>query len=197
MNAAGPVRVCGAADRAAAQQCTAARVSGGGARACAGAETNVPVARTRLRYSDPMVKAVLALALSGCSFVTMRSPHGTPPACEQSRVVPLADVLVAVASPFLVYSSVRGGVNNIGESSESRMTQERALGAVLISFPVWGVFGASAIYGFAKADRCSRAKQEYQQQMAAAPGAGQYAARAGAPTGAAPLVAPAQPSTSR
>jgi hypothetical protein len=41
--------------------------------------------------------------------------------------------------------------------------------AVGVSFPVWAIAGTSSIYGFVKADRCYRAKRDYQQLMAAPP----------------------------
>jgi hypothetical protein len=113
------------------------------------------------RDTMTIMKAVLALtlALAGCSFVTMHGPHGSPPQCTQSRVVPLADLVVAVASPLYVYSSVRGQL----DSNPPQELSPGVLGSVVISFPVWAVFGASSIYGFVKADRCSTAKREYQQ----------------------------------
>jgi hypothetical protein len=112
-----------------------------------------------------MVKAVLALtlALAGCSFVTMHGPHGSPPQCTQSKVVPLADLVVAIASPFVVYSTVHGET----DSQPPRELSPGVLGSVVLSLPVWAVFGASSIYGFVKADRCSTAKREYQQVVSA------------------------------
>lgn len=110
-----------------------------------------------------IMKAVLALALAGCSFVTMHGPHGSPPRCTQSRVVPLADLVVAVASPFVVYSRVHGELN----SDPPQELSPGVVGSVVISLPVWAVFGASSIYGFVKADRCSTAKREYQQVVSA------------------------------
>jgi hypothetical protein len=144
------------------------------------------------------VKAVVvlvALALGGCSFATMRTPHGAPPECTDSSAAPLLDVAIAVASPFVAYAMLDNAdsTNNSNELNGSLEKFVRGIAAVGLSFPVWGVFGTSSIYGFVKAGRCERAKRDYQQLMAAPAGPGVYAPPPIAPTGAPPPMYPAPP----
>jgi hypothetical protein len=151
-----------------------------------------------MRYDDRVVKVVVALvgiALGGCSFATMHAPHGSPPECTESTVAPVADVLIAVASPFIAYAILDS--QNDESDPESRGVERfvEGIAAVGISFPVWGIFGTSSIYGFVKAGRCERAKRDYQQLMNAPPGPGVYAPPpiAPPPSGAPPPVYPAPP----
>ena len=126
-----------------------------------------------------MLKAGLALlAIGGCSFATMRAPRGAPPECTESSAAPLIDIAVAVASPFVAYELLKSDgfpQNADGTSTNDGLDQFiRGFAAFSVSFPVWAVTGTSSIYGFVKADRCSRAKRDYQQLMAAPPVPGQY-----------------------
>lgn len=143
-----------------------------------------------------MVKAAVvfvAVALGGCSFATMRAPHGSPPECSESSAAPVVDVLVAVASPFVAYAMLDNadGTNGSDELSGGLEKFVRGIAAVGLSFPVWGVFGTSSIYGFVKAGRCERAKRDYAQLMNAPPGPGVYAPPPIAPSGAPPPMYPA------
>jgi hypothetical protein len=141
------------------------------------------------------VVVMVAVALGGCSFATMRAPHGSPPECTESSVAPVVDVLVAVASPFVAYALLDNadGTNSSDELNGGLEKFVRGIAAVGISFPVWGVFGTSSIYGFIKADRCGRAKRDYDQLMRAPPGPGVYAPPPIAPNGGPPPVYPSPP----
>lgn len=111
---------------------------------------------------------VALVAVAGCSFATMRSPHGSPPECVDTQAAPFVDIVVAVASPFVAYAILRSSDNSMNpDDSVHRFFL--AMGAVLVSSPAWAVFGTSSIYGFVKADRCYRAKRDYQQLMNASP----------------------------
>jgi hypothetical protein len=96
------------------------------------------------------VRNVIALVvLGGCSFATMRSPHGTPPECTDKQGAAFVDLVLTVATPFVAYAASRDG-----------------LVTVMISTPVMAALGASSVYGFLKADRCYRAKRDYQMMSA-------------------------------
>jgi hypothetical protein len=145
-----------------------------------------------------VVKAVVvlvAVGLGGCSFATMRTPHGSPPECTESTAAPVVDVLVAVASPFVAYAMLDNadGTNNSNELDGGLEKFVRGIAAVGLSFPVWGAFGTSSIYGFIKAGRCERAKRDYQQLMNAPPGPGMYAPPPIVPASAPPPMVPAPP----
>ena len=148
-----------------------------------------------MRYDGSVTKVGLCLvALAGCSFATMQSPHGSPPECETSQGAPAFDTLLAIASPFLVYWAVSSSTSQPSDSTDA-LGKELADGLVttLISAPVIAVLGGSAVYGFVKADRCTRAKRDYAQLMAAPPGMpGQYVPPPvmPGPTGAPPPQAP-------
>jgi hypothetical protein len=149
-----------------------------------------------MRYDGRVVKfaaLLVGIVLGGCSFATMRAPHGSPPECTESTVAPVADILVAVASPFVAYAILDS--QNDHSDPETRGVERfvEGIAAVGISFPVWGLFGTSSIYGFVKANRCERAKRDYQQLMNAPPAPGVYAPPPIAPTGAPPPVFPAPP----
>ena len=136
------------------------------------------------------VVVLVAVALGGCSFATMRAPHGSPPECTESSVAPVVDVLVAVASPFIAYAMLENADMNTDPETASLDHFIHGVAAVGLSFPVWGLFGTSSIYGFIKADRCGRAKRDYDQLMRAPPGPGVYAPPPIAPNGAPPPVYP-------
>ena len=125
-----------------------------------------------------MVKAVVLVSvlIGGCSFATMHSPHGSPPECTEETTAPVVDVLVAVASPFLAYALLSANAEPSMDADTASIDRFiRGVAAVAVSFPVWGTFGTSSIYGFVKAGRCTRAKRDYQQLMSAPPGPGPYA----------------------
>jgi len=119
---------------------------------------------------------LVAVTVGGCSFATMQSPHGQPPECTESSLAPIADIAIAVASPFLAYALLSSNAQPSTDSDNASVDRFiRGVAAVGLSFPVWGAFGTSSIYGFIKSDRCTRAKRDYQQLMAAPPGPGPYA----------------------
>jgi hypothetical protein len=119
-----------------------------------------------------VVKAValVAVMIGGCSFATMQTPHGSPPECTESQLAPIVDIGLAVAAPFFVY-----GLAKSSDTSPQQDDVGPAITTFLLGVPMMAVFGTSAIYGFIKADRCSRVKRDYQQLMAAPPGPGPYA----------------------
>jgi hypothetical protein len=133
---------------------------------------------------------VVLLAVGGCSFATMHAPHGSPPECTESSAAPVLDVLVAVASPFVAYA-ILDSQNQDNDPETRGLTHfVEGIAAVGVTFPVWGLFGTSSIYGFVKSDRCTRAKRDYQQLKNAPPGPGVYAPP---PNGAPPPMFPAPP----
>jgi hypothetical protein len=107
----------------------------------------------------------------------------------------VVDVLAAVASPFIAYAILEDADKNTDSETASIDHFIHGVAAVGLSFPVWATFGTSSIYGFIKADRCSRANRDYQQLMSAPPGPGVYAPPpvAPPPNGAPPPVYPAPP----
>ena len=89
---------------------------------------------------------------------------------------PIADIGIAIASPFIAYALLSANAEPSSDPDTASIDKFiRGVAAVGLSLPVWGVTGTSAIYGFIKADRCTRAKRDYQQLMAAPPGPGPYA----------------------
>jgi hypothetical protein len=143
-----------------------------------------------------VVKAVVLVAVmvGGCSFATMHSPHGSPPECTESSLAPIVDIGVAIASPFLVYALLSENAQPSSDPDNASVDRFiRGVAAVGLSFPVWGAFGTSSIYGFIKSDRCTRAKRDYQQLMAAPPGPGPYAPPPRAPGPYAPGPYPPPP----
>lgn len=114
--------------------------------------------------------------LGACSFATMRNPRGAPPECTDSRSAPIVDIAIAVASPFVAYAILSSNANTSSDPNLQGIDKFiRGIAAIGISLPVWAVTGTSSIYGFIKADRCERAKRDYQQLMQAPPGPGPYA----------------------
>jgi hypothetical protein len=149
-----------------------------------------------MRYDGRVVKSaavLVGMAVGGCSFATMHAPHGSPPECTESTVAPVVDVLVSVASPFVAYAVLDSSNHDTDPETRSLTHFVEGIAAVGITFPVWGVFGTSSIYGFVKAGRCERAKRDYQQLMNAPPGPGVYAPPPIAPAGAPPPMYPAPP----
>jgi hypothetical protein len=135
---------------------------------------------------------LVAVMIGGCSFATMHAPQGSPPECTESKLAPVADIAVAVASPIVAYAILSANAEpNQDPDTESIDRFIRTIAAIGVSFPVWGIAGASSIYGFIKADRCTRAKRDYQQLMAAPPGPGPYAPPPIAPGPYAPAPMPA------
>lgn len=111
----------------------------------------------------------MLVAVAGCSFATMRSPHGTPPECVDKQAAPFVDALITVASPFVAYAVLAAeGFPNTDDGTGEHGNVDafiRGVAAVGVSFPVWAIAGTSSVYGFVKADRCYRAKRDYQQLM--------------------------------
>ena len=105
----------------------------------------------------------------------MQSPHGSPPECTDTQGAAFVDLVLTVATPFVVWAAVRSSDSPPMDSTD-QLGQNLADGLVtgLISTPVMTLLGASSIYGFVKADRCFRAKRDYQQLMAAPPTPGAY-----------------------
>ena len=125
--------------------------------------------------------------------MTIRTPHGSPPECSESSLPPIADIGIAIASPFIAYALLSANAEPSSDPDTASIDKFiRGVAAVGLSLPVWGVTGTSAIYGFIKADRCTRAKRDYQQLMTAPPGPGPYAPPpiAPGPGGAPPPVYP-------
>jgi len=124
----------------------------------------------------------------------MRSPRGSPPECTDSSAAPLVDIAIAVASPFVAYAILKSNEDPQASSGNAGLDNFiRGVAAMSVSFPVWGVAGTSSIYGFIRADRCTRAKRDYQQLMAAPPGPGPYLPPPVAPGPYAPQPYPAPP----
>jgi hypothetical protein len=114
-----------------------------------------------------VLRVVFVVLLGGCSFVTMHSPSGPgPPVCESGYVYPAVDTLLAIASPFLLYSALYS--SSTSTTAEGKQF-DAALGTFLLAIPVVGVEGTSAIYGFIKRDRCERAKRDYVQLVTPPP----------------------------
>ena len=109
---------------------------------------------------------MVLVALTGCSFLTMRSPHGTPPECTESRTAPVLDTIVTGALPIVAYAIISA---NTDDSINPPPGFVKGIGAFIISLPVMLGTGASAMYGFVRAQRCERAKRDYQQLMSAPP----------------------------
>jgi hypothetical protein len=140
------------------------------------------------------VRWIALLALSGCSFATVHGPHGSPPQCEESQAAPLVDLALTIAAPFVTYWAVSSSTSPASsQNGELGKTLSDGLLTMLIATPLVAGFGASAVYGYVKTDRCTRAKRDYQQLMAAPPLPGPYApppitpGPSGAPPPAAPL----------
>ncbi|HSN24834.1 MAG TPA: hypothetical protein VLT45_01075 [Kofleriaceae bacterium] len=116
-----------------------------------------------------MLRVVLVVVLvGGCSFFTMRSPHGAgPPQCEDGYGYPAIDTVAAIVAPFIIYQILY----NSASSSDSADTRQfgAVIGTFVMSIPVVGVEGTAAIYGFIKRDRCERAKRDYVQLVTPPP----------------------------
>jgi hypothetical protein len=140
------------------------------------------------------VRKVLALiALGGCSFMTMQSPHGSPPECTESRESPVVDLLLTAATPFVVYAAVTANESPPTQNTDLDLRPLfEAMVITGISATVMAVTGSSSIYGFVKAGRCERVKRLYQQPMPAPPPPGAYVPPPvmPGPTGAPPPQAP-------
>jgi hypothetical protein len=118
---------------------------------------------------------LVAVMVGGCSFATMHTPHGSPPECSESSGPPIADIAIAVASPFVAYAILSADADPHEDPDFQGIDRFiRGIAAVGVSFPVWAITGSSSIYGFIKANQCSRAKSAYRQLMAAPPGPGPY-----------------------
>jgi hypothetical protein len=129
----------------------------------------------RLRYDGGVRRLIALMALGGCSFATMQTPHGSPPECTETQGAPIADLALTIASPFLIYAAVRANDSPSSDPTDEGFDQlADVMVTTLISAPVMAILGTSSIYGFIKADRCRRAKRDYQQLMAAPPMPGQY-----------------------
>ena len=61
----------------------------------------------RSRYDELVVRAALVVALAGCSYATMQKPEGSRPVCTESTWRPVLDIVVALASPYLMYRIVK------------------------------------------------------------------------------------------
>lgn len=101
-----------------------------------------------------MKTAMLALAVSGCSFVFVEGPpsnyqHMTDVHCTSSDVFPMLDVIFA-GIDALDLSMVGSHQVHIDDSS----TESAFLG---VSAAMMAVHIASAIYGFAKTSTCQEA----------------------------------------
>lgn len=115
-----------------------------------------------------MLRVVFVVLLGGCSFFTMRGPHGSgPPQCEDSYVYPAVDTIAAIIAPFVIYQAL------YHSASSTTSPEDRQFGAVLgtfaLSIPVVGLEGTSALYGFIKRDRCERMKRDYVQLVTPPP----------------------------
>jgi hypothetical protein len=111
---------------------------------------------------------VVLLMVGGCSFATMRSPHGPgQPECEDGYVYPVIDVVAAIAAPFVVYQLAKQ--SNTTQSGEVQDDLGPALATFFIGMPIMGVIGTSAIFGFIKRDRCERMKRDYVQLVTPPP----------------------------
>jgi hypothetical protein len=129
----------------------------------------------RVRYDGDVRRLIALMALGGCSFATMQTPHGSPPECTETQGAPIADLALTIASPFLIYAAVRANDSPSSDPTDEGFDQlADVMVTTLISAPVMAILGTSSIYGFIKADRCRRAKRDYQQLMAAPPMPGQY-----------------------
>jgi hypothetical protein len=143
-----------------------------------------------------VVKAVVALALAGCSFTTMQTPHGSPPECTESTAAPIVDALLAVASPFVVYWAVSSNHDSQQNNDPRLRTMFDVMVTGIVSTPVVALYGASSVYGFLKTGRCARAKRAYgqYQQLVNVPRVpGSYAPAPSPPNSAPPPMVPAPP----
>jgi len=98
-------------------------------------------------------RLALLAALSGCSFVMMNNPpapSALPPRCEAPVVVPVVDLIGAVASVALGSALARSLLDEGGPSRE-------AFGFGVAGVALGATFTASSVIGFGRARRCRRA----------------------------------------
>lgn len=111
---------------------------------------------------------IVVVLVGGCSFFTMRSPHGPgPPECEDGYVYPAVDTIAAIVAPFVIYQILYSSASST-TSPEDRQFGA-VVGTVMLSMPAVALEGTAAIYGFIKRDRCERAKRDYVQLVTPPP----------------------------
>ena len=105
-----------------------------------------------------MRRLAICVALSGCSFATVRGPQRVrapdqPVRCTTTAAAPIADLAAGMIAAGAFAASMRDPAPNANVDRGLERVQQTMLAS-------GGVFAlASAAYGFAKIDRCVRAKQ--------------------------------------
>lgn len=101
-----------------------------------------------------LTRVAMLASISGCSFLMMNNPPSPPakpePRCESAVVVPVLDVVGAVATVAIGALLVRELL-----AEDAPPTTELAVGG--LSLGLGSVFTASSVIGFRRARRCERA----------------------------------------